>query len=176
MKYVPYCSLRWTTLEFQLDFCINKSCCKINDASYVCSSYLDKGLLSKSPSNSHFLLHNFWAQSWRMQQNWSVHSDGPASQILIKSQSDQKMPLIFPLCIANSWPHTKFRWPMSPRSASRANSTLCSKSKSYFNENSGLVHYLLCTELYSQICAENPINIERAVVWLPFLETTIFFE
>ena len=82
----------------------------------------------------------FWAQSWRMQQNWSVHFDGPASQILIKSQSDQKMPQIFPLCIANSWPHTKFCWPMSPRSESRANSTLCSKSKSYFNENSGLVH------------------------------------
>ena len=100
----------------------------------------------------------------------------PPSQVLIKSQSDQKMPLIFPLCIANSWPHTKFRWPMSPRSESRANSTLCSKSKSYFNENSGLVHYLLYTELYSKIYAENPINIERAVVWLPFLETTIFFE
>ena len=99
----------------------------------------------------------------------------PPSQILIKSQSYQKMPLIFSLRIVNSWLHTKFRWPMSIHSESRAHSSLCSRSKSYFNENSGLVHYLLCTELYSQNLCWKPHIDRRRCSWSTFSGNHIIF-
>ena len=111
-----------------------------------------------------------------MERNFSVRSDGPKSEWLIKKTSDQKMSLIFSLRIVNSWLHTKFRWPMSTRSESRAHPIYVVGfwvTSMKFQIWCISCFVLSCT---AKICAETTCIIEREVVGLPFLETTIFFE
>ena len=132
--------------------------------------------MSKFPPNSYFLLNSFWAQSWRMEQSFSVRSDGPKSESLVKKSSDQKMSLIFSLRIVNSWLHTKIRWPMSTRSEFRAHAIYVVGfwvTSMKFQVWCISCFVLSCT---AKICAETTCIFTCIVVGLPFLETTIFFE